>query len=251
MLVSDLPTPSFLIDLDMLNNAGTSKNSRTNELMFHPLHLPTHRMTLFPISNDSKMEPMHGDVKPYNVNEFRGQQSALGYVHTSISKARDDFQSINENLQNGSSPILAEIDVPFSFVENAKLVMGINNHHVGSYYWARSTGMGAAMEAPGIKVCSNAILEDSIDPLSLLRWDKTGYLDSNSNDGKRSEWVNFVRKGDLVQILPENLENCLMKVIERENNSKHPIDIFGFSAKCRPLGSEPIVCCRYSYNVNK
>ena len=44
---------------------------------------------------------------------------------------------------------LAEIDVPYGLGRNSQLVMGINNHHVGSYYWARSVGMGASMEAPG------------------------------------------------------------------------------------------------------
>ena len=70
-------------------------------------------------------------------------QPSIGYVHTSVIRAREDVTS-----QDGPvATFLAEIDLYPSLCANegdlsARLVLGLNNHHVGSYYWARSAGAG-------------------------------------------------------------------------------------------------------------
>jgi hypothetical protein len=112
----------------------------------------------------------------------------------------------------------------------AQLVLGLNNHHVGSYYWARSAGSGAAMEAPGIL----------FDTGGILRWkNPRGPMECNSNDGKRSEWANFLRKGDTVQLLPLNVEEAILSAMKSDC-------IFGVSSEGRPLGSEPQVVCKWT-----
>jgi hypothetical protein len=130
--------------------------------------------------------------------------------------------------------------------------MGINNHHVGSYYWARSVGMGASMEAPGVTFRKQRWDDDDDDDddvnngNGMLCWEGSGPLDCNSNDGKRSEWVNFVKVGDLVQLLPECLEESLMDFMEMKNLEDQKVgNVYGFSSRGRPLGSEPVVVCQW------
>ena len=72
------------------------------------------------------------------------------------------------------------------------LGLGMNNHLCGGYYWGRSTGPGAAMPAPGVALLSTGVDDD--DSLRLVRIE-------NSNDGKRSEWCEFLAAGDQMQIV--------------------------------------------------
>ena len=68
----------------------------------------------------------------------------------------------------------------------------------------------------------------------MLCWEGSGPLDCNSNDGKRSEWVNIVRVGDLVQLLPECLEESLMDFMEMKNlEDEKVVNIYGFSSRSR------------------
>ena len=80
----------------------------------------------------------------------------------------------------------------------AFLGLGMNNHFTPGYYWGRSTGPGAAMPAPGVALRSDA--EEAL--LRLVRLE-------NSNDGKRSEWCEFLTKNDQVQIVPASAEAAL------------------------------------------
>ena len=77
--------------------------------------------------------------------------------------------------------------------------LGLNNHFTGGYYWGRASGPGAAMPAPGVEL---AFAKGAKPLLSLLRVD-------NSNDGKRSEWCEFLRKGDQLQIVPQSPSGML------------------------------------------
>jgi hypothetical protein len=106
----------------------------------------------------------------------------------------------------------------------------LNNHHVGSYYWARSAGSGAAMEAPGIELSQG----------SVLRWKDPEFAKCNSNDGKRSEWANFLRPGDQVQLVPANHALMAQVIYFAKAHS-----VYGVSTRGRPMGSEPIVVCQY------
>lgn len=112
---------------------------------------------------------------------------------------------------------LARLDVDPTL--DAHLVLGLNHHHVVGYYWARAAGAGAVMEAPGIR------LEQA-----CLVWDGDDYRSANSNDGKRSEWVAFLRPCDQVQLWPHAMIKDAV--------------LWGVSDHGRPLGSEPAVVCR-------
>jgi hypothetical protein len=153
-----------------------------------------------------------------NAIDFRRlpENQCYCYIHSKVIRSRE------QKRVTDADTFLVELDVP----ENtwAHLVLGLNNHHTISYYWGRSAGMGASMEAPGVKLHGSCLLWESA----------TGFADCNSNDGKRSEWVNFLRSGDQVQLKAENDEAAILLF-------QH--SIYGVSAKNRPLGSEPIVVC--------
>ena len=152
--------------------------------------------------------------------------SPFSYLHCTVTRPREDADSV---LDNPTSTFLAQLDLePTTFLP-AKLVLGLNNHHVGSYYWARSAGGGAAMDAPGIIV----------DGRGILRWQSMeGPIDCNSNDGKRSEWVNFLRNGDTVQLLPQDADAAVHQFAKLGR-------VYGVSSRGRPLGSEPEVVCTW------
>ena len=80
------------------------------------------------------------------------------------------------------------------------------------------------MPAPGVE-----LREGGQAPLlSLLRVD-------NSNDGKRSEWCEFLRKGDQVQIVPQSPSALL---------TSGPFDVLvgvRRTGEGVPPGAEPIV----------
>jgi hypothetical protein len=80
------------------------------------------------------------------------------------------------------------------------------------------------MEAPGIHYKQGRL--DWLDD----------YRKCNSNDGKRSEWVAFLTKGETVQLLPRDIE-AAVRVMRN--------GIYGVSLSGRPLGSEPRVVCQY------
>ena len=86
---------------------------------------------------------------------------------------------------------LARLDCTLEQVggSEAFLGLGLNNHMTGGYYWGRASGPGAAMPAPGVA------LRSAEEGLHLVRVE-------NSNDGKRSEWCEFLRRDDQCQIVP-------------------------------------------------
>ena len=192
---------------------------------------------------------------------------SVGYIHSSVVRAREDaILGIDDPI----STFLAELDIdcclcggnenPNGIDGGARLVLGLNNHHVGSYYWARSAGAGSSMEAPGISFGrTNAGSSGAVgSSRGILRWDnEEGPEACNSNDGKRSEWVNFLRKGDTVQLVPTDGQSTLLRFIERygksessslasEDDERRSIRVFGISSQGRPMGSEPEVICEWT-----
>lgn len=260
MLLSDIPTPCFVIDLDAL----PSKFKKSPPY----LHLPNYDKKLAPLpikkqQNNDEVETMY-----YDINSIGRTDSGniFGYFHSSVIRAKEDAHEIKDAP---ISTFLAEVDLTQSLCyfsdadeqhadksiidststskmnvyQNAQLVLGLNNHHVGSYYWARSAGSGASMEAPGIifkPTCST-------DDRGILRWEAAGGpLECNSNDGKRSEWVNFLRVGDNVQLIPmKSNEQAIMAFLYKFGESHDESRIFGITTQGRPLGSEPQVTCKW------
>jgi hypothetical protein len=202
LLLNDLATPAFVVDL-------TARLQKTPDYSALP-----------PVRTgpDCILQPMTGVSGSMDPEAPPVSLRSLGtcYWHCQVTRARE------EATEEDAATFLAETDL--SPETKAELVLGLNNHHVGSYYWARSAGAGAAMEAPGV------VLKDS-----CLHWgSEAGPADCNSNDGKRSEWVNFLRRGDQLQLLPlEPLENLGIEAV------------YGVSSYERPLGSEPAVVCEW------
>ncbi len=249
-LVNEVRTPSLLIDMDRLLESMGQEATHTHA---PALYLPKHDVTFYPKDlpgihgngNDQELKK-DWNWERYDLSKYKGQ-SALVYLHSSVIRVRED-------AMGDTNMFLAELDLapPSALAsENARLVLGINNHHVGSYYWARSVGMGASMEAPGV------YFGQSHAGKGILRWEtEGGSVDCNSNDGKRSEWVNFLRIGDNVQLLPVCNEDALLAFSERFNNDSEAVTedkwkqsntchIYGFTSKGRPLGSEPIIVCEW------
>ena len=259
LLLSDLPTPSFIVDIDALRFSPQI----IDDVKSRPtLYLPKFNKSLLPRSliigenqNDVDIDPTKSF---FQLNQERNKDIAIGYLHTSVIRAREET---NEKEDKPIHTFLAEVDLTQSLCcsqdksnlekkskeqllfQKAQLVLGLNNHHVGSYYWARSAGAGASMEAPGVSFKPSFIGDDR----GILRWEAIGGpLECNSNDGKRSEWVNFLRIGDNIQFLPNCDEEAIMAFVNRfEVRSRDESRIYGISAKGRPLGSEPMVVCKW------
>ena len=95
------------------------------------------------------------------------------------------------------------------------LGIGLANHLVGGYYWARGMGIGASLPAHGVvfsettsalywtKRTTTTTTTTDTNP-RRIKEGPTTEESSNSNDGKRSEWADFVQVNDTVQLVPNN-----------------------------------------------
>jgi hypothetical protein len=170
MLLCDVPTPSLLLDhstaLNWHNLAPGTLDSAINE---SPNTL--------------------NDLLYVHVGVLSGRDSSVGAVGATTGRGRDT------PIQLGHLDCtLDEAGGPRSFVG-----LGLNNHFTGGYYWGRASGPGAAMPAPGVELRElapdSASSAETQPLLQLVRVD-------NSNDGKRSEWCEFLQRGDQLQIVP-------------------------------------------------
>jgi hypothetical protein len=103
-------------------------------------------------------------------------------------------------------------------------------------------GMGASLQAHGIAFRGTSYGNDNREEMGELYWKKRGPgLDahetteesSNSNDGKRSEWADFLNVGDTVQLIPLNATRMLLESPFQR--------LIGVRRLGRPLGADPIV----------
>lgn len=212
-LLGGLPTPTLLIELSLAENA------------------------------------IEGD--PQGLDEFLQTENLAAldgclFVHTIVvdTSVRD---LINADLGSGKSPVVGTLDTVGAehLPGGAYLGIGLSNHHVGGYYWARGMGIGASLWAHGVVFRES----ESEDAGGELFWDRRGadpatveaalvqggttYTSSNSNDGKRSEWADFLVKGDTVQLIPHDVTKVL-----RASSFKR---LLGVRRTGRPLGADPIV----------
>lgn len=198
--LSDIPTPSFLIDIPTLEKqfapptaslstsaASSGSDHRRKPASFvnipPPLLLPLSQQKIVPIHlDDTAVDASSAAAASLCSEPFRGQWwdvSGVCFLHSRVIRSRDQYRRQNsvsssnkddnddshENKNNAF--FLAQLDLPDrhsssttpSPFPEAQLVLGRNNHHVISYYWARSAGAGAAMEAPGIELVNGNTLQ--------------------------------------------------------------------------------------------
>ncbi len=225
-LLSDLPTPTLLIELSLAESALNHTSMSLDEYL----------RTAGNRDGDNVSSILDGSI----------------FVHTKITdtSARD---KINRDKGSGKSPVIGRVDVCSQehVPGGAFLGIGLSNHHVGGYYWARGMGIGASLEAHGVAF-QDVLPAEASQPDSALKggelyWTKreidnggSGVLrggttenSSNSNDGKRSEWADFLVRGDTVQLIPYNTTRVLF-----ESGFQR---IIGVRRVGRPLGADPIV----------
>jgi len=232
-LLSDLPTPTLLIELSLAESALTNTSMRLDDFLQHDT------------SSDA--------------STMAATLDGCLFVHTSVmdTSVRD---RINRDLGSGKSPVIGSVDVCSQQQQQhvpggAFLGIGLSNHHVGGYYWARGMGIGASLEAHGVAFRDAAATAPNggggDGGGGELYWEKRGSdpttnnadasvvmgattdESSNSNDGKRSEWADFLVRGDTVQLIPYNATRVL-----RESAFQR---LVGVRRVGRPLGADPIV----------
>ena len=228
-LLSDLPTPTLLIELSLAESALNHTSMSLDDFLQHDAASVS--------SSDATLD-------------------GCLFVHTSVvdTSARD---RINQDLGSGKSPVIGSVDVCSQQQQQqqhvpggAFLGIGLSNHHVGGYYWARGMGIGASLEAHGVAF-RDAAAATGGGGGGELYWEKRGSdptttnaeasvsrgattdESSNSNDGKRSEWADFLVCGDTVQLIPYNATRVL-----RESAFQR---LVGVRRVGRPLGADPIV----------
>ena len=169
----------------------------------------------------------------------------LLYVHTTVQSGRTREAgavgamtrgTARTGTRNVDGPVLlAVLDASEAMCGTGAFVgLGLNNHFTGSYYWGRSSGAGASLPAPGVRLAPTATGPDA-GRLQMLRVEGC----DNSNDGKRSEWCEFLRRGDELQLV----------VAQPEQLAEHGEDGYfdELVGICRdgdggvPRGAEPVV----------
>jgi hypothetical protein len=267
--LSDITRPAFLIDLRAVQRAtywtklkdlGTTSYIDEYSVPIPPILLSQSSDVLVPRplndhSTSSVAECPHTfeqTAVPVDILRMESDSSVgdlcFGYIHCRVVKPLPSQLNDGTFLcqLNLNSTVFTEgnnitVDSSDSLtVAPAHLVLGLNNHHVISYYWARSAGSGAAMEAPGVILVYDTKTSSPVQ----IRWaSPEGYTACNSNDGKRSEWVQFLKEGDQIQLRPSNVEAILRSATLRDS-------IYGITMSGRPLGSEPIVVCQWSISTS-
>ena len=268
LLLSDIPSPAFVVDTQALRRHvgplitdGQNEDADATAIYAPSIRCPQNNLLLCPSIIKSQRNECSDSIVVDCEFQVPEGQPAIGYLHSSVIRAREDAIP---GKDDPLSTFLAEIDLdPNLCGGDAQLVLGLNNHHVGGYYWARSAGAGSSMEAPGVwfgNGSNNAKEENNSDATKnngkgILRWlNEEGPTACNSNDGKRSEWVNFLRAGDTVQLVPANGQDSLLQFSRQfakqsveEEDDRNSIRVFGISSQGRPMGSEPEVVCEYRF----
>lgn len=265
-LLSDLKTSCLLLDVGFLESQSKNTNQPDDSFTVPLLeveHADT-RMTWVPrllkdsSASSSEYTLARQDTLP-PLSPSLLSLPGVCYIHSTVihptcEEAETDPVFLCQiDIASSERPLLINNDKRCR-LPDAHLVLGLNNHHVGSYYWARSAGAGSCMEAPGVQLCfektsGEGSTSSSCISSSWLQWQSMeGFTDCNSNDGKRSEWVAFLRPGDTIQLIPsqddeKGASSTLEWIRVAAGQSSWPI--YGVSSRGRPLGSEPEVVCEW------
>ena len=248
-LLSDIPTPTLLIEMSLaesaINNTLSLSRSSLDEILRQNF-------------DDQRKNSEDDDNDDDDDKDILHVLDGSIFIHTQVTDTSIRDQ-INREVGSGKSSIIASVDVTSkNHVPGLAYVgIGLSNHHVGGYYWARGMGIGASLEAHGVlfreaspssssssprDIDSSNDDENEVpgelywkrrDPSMLVSQGATTDESSNSNDGKRSEWIDFLQVGDTVQLVPLNVSRVL-----RESKFQR---LIGVRRIGRPLGSDPIV----------
>jgi hypothetical protein len=192
VILSDVRTPALVIDLD----ATTS---------------------------DCSLERL---VASGSDDEFDAQLASAAYLHTRVaSRQLASRPSYNRDV----SYALASLDVQLPS-GGAYLSMGLNNDYDASYYWARHAGSNARRPVPGIDLRADS--SGFAEIVRLTEEEARAMGNVQPNDGKWSEWCEFLRPGDQVDLVPASALAALRVVGG---------PVIGISRAGRPLGAEPEV----------
>jgi hypothetical protein len=173
-------TPSALTITSLILNTTSILSININPIPSFPLSSLPSPSLLFHLDKYNRNCAVEEDLRGLDYVRSRyiergwdeGDCEGVFYVHAEV-------------VENFEKPVLPLLNFRLSggggggdCDDGIFLALGLNNHYVGGYYWARSgMGAGSSMEAPGVTFCSEK---------GQLQWG-----DQNSNDGKRSEWVEF------------------------------------------------------------
>ena len=199
--LDEISTPALLVDVDLLAQRG--------------VELPTL-------------------VRAADDDDFTLAAAASGavYVHSSVISRAPPVP-----YHKDAQYTICELDCKLP-PTGLTLCMGLNNHYDASYYWARSAGLGAALPAPGIGVRRAAAPSDRAEVVRLPE-STLAASGIQTNDGKRSEWCEFLRAGEQVQLTPDEPLAALASTLWGDA-------IYGVSRTGRPPGAEPVVTQEWS-----
>lgn len=196
VILSDMPTPTLVIDVDA-------------------------------IANDRSLERL---VTASLDADFEKEVGPAAYLHARVASSLQQ----RPRYHRDSSYALTRLDTALP-AGGAFLSMGLNNDYDASYYWARHVGQNARRAAPGIGVRADDLGLAEIFRLS----EDEGRLQGNlqPNDGKWSEWCEFLKLGDQVDLVPSSA----LAALRAAGGS-----VCAISRADRPLGAEPEVVGRWT-----
>ena len=152
------------------------------------------------------------------------------YVHTRVLRRAPREVRYHRDV----SYSLAALDCPLDCV-HAHVAMGLNNHWDADYYWARAAGSRASLPAPGVGL---RVVDGELQLWRLAQSElPEGF---QTNDGKRSEWCEFLRIGDELDLVP----SCAFEALSVLGGR-----VFAISRVGRPAGSEPAVISEWQFNA--
>ncbi|KAL1510390.1 hypothetical protein AB1Y20_006699 [Prymnesium parvum] len=205
-LLGDVPTPALVVDADALPAAGADLD-RLGRL------LRAHRADAAAAA------------------ELRALLSGTLYLHARVVRRAPR----RTRYHREATYPLCTVDLPSAgHVDGgAYLCCGLNNHYDASYYWARSAGGGSRLSAPGVALwpgCDGLVEIVRVGAADIPAGQQT-------NDGKRSEWCEFLNVGDEVDIVPADALKALASMAAGGSE----VSIVAITRKERPPGAEPSV----------
>jgi hypothetical protein len=142
-LLSDLPTPTLLIELSLAESA-----------------LRKHQSSLSDSNNSMSLNNFLYQRNSTCATILDKCLDGTLFVHTTVIDTSDRDKSNRECGGSGKSLSIGRVDSTVDMIPGgAYLGIGLANHHVGGYYWARGMGMGASLPAHGIAFRSPRVPE--------------------------------------------------------------------------------------------